>query len=373
MHDLCSRRFGALAAVTMAWRLSELPRRSSLLRNPHPWKGLAGGCRDATSQSSQRAELRFAAVGAKSLRPAVPTSVSASEHLGSWGEQWAPGLPRRYTNPSPHGLLLVTSRHRFASSLSSDAGSNSSSPTPERGLRQATLLLLRALLLWAPATLFWATLVFGNVFFDFRGDDEDAENEERRLERFFNLPDIHRDECIDDWNAKEEALGKAIEKLLKSRRFADALEVGVDVLLDKADEEGEAPVSMSRSRTVVPSARFEELAKNVQVSYIMPALAPRNARGTLNTMPNGPWTPRVIIAHTDGALALVTLTFESIDRVEAKHSEGEDGEEREDLWNSWTCTALRSDLVATKGGEPTAEFISEARGPPPHGIGYMRI
>merc|ERR1711920_609933 len=72
------------------------------------------------------------------------------------------------------------------------------------------------------------------------------------------------------------------------------------------------------------------------------------------------WGPRLVVAHRNGSLVLVTLLFEYV-------GAGKDREER------WACTTLRAELIATHDGVAANEQICDLRGVLPHGVKYMRI
>lgn len=231
------------------------------------------------------------------------------------------------------------------------------------------VIVARGVVLYMPALLFWSTLVAGTPMLDLRTDEEVAEDEHeaRRLELFFDVEGLSQDVYLDEWASKEEALQKVLTQLLKSRRFADVLENGVDAL-DADDANTENVRSRAASGASLPAARLQDFSSSVDVTYV---LSPYKDGDAPNKGIQRRWSPRLLIAHRSGTLALLTLTLELVDRPKGKQSEDEEkGKEELDMW---VCTALRTDLIATKGGEPTAEFISEARGPPPHGIRYMRI
>lgn len=236
------------------------------------------------------------------------------------------------------------------------------------------LLCLKGVGLWFPAVLFWSSLALGAPIFDLRSDEEVAqdEHEARRVERFFGVDGIDpEDEYLAEWSSKEEALTAVVDKLFRSQRFAEALILGADTLM-ASDEDGEEAAGFGtspgqrvapKSRRALSSVEADAFASAVEVSYVMPPPPDDEDSGAPNTgAAHLPWSPRVIIGHRGGALALVTLAFEHVEK-------GKDRVER------WTCTALRADLVASLGGEAVegAECICDLRGPPPHGVRYLRM
>eukprot|EP00928_Gymnodinium_smaydae_P033609 TRINITY_DN24021_c0_g1_i1.p1 TRINITY_DN24021_c0_g1~~TRINITY_DN24021_c0_g1_i1.p1 ORF type:complete len:247 (-),score=61.09 TRINITY_DN24021_c0_g1_i1:47-748(-) len=208
---------------------------------------------------------------------------------------------------------------------------------------------------------------------DFRTDEEiaDDEHEARRIERFFDVDRLPETECMIEWSAKEEALSEVVAKLLKSSRFTEALTRGVEALLEAEEASSSSSASDDLSAASASathgSSAVGDLAAAVEVSYVLPPAPPADSHDATPTVlvdaavgVRPTWAPRLVITHQNGALVLVTLEFERVEKAKDREAR-------------WTCTALRSDLVATVGGEPTAEPIGELRGPLPHGVRYMRL
>lgn len=276
-------------------------------------------------------------------------------------------------------LNVLSCQSRWAAAVSSQPPppmSSASSPRPDGGptpgtgagagagvaagssnakLKRAMLLFAKGLFIWTPAILFWGALALGAPMLDFRTDEEvsEDENEVRRLERFFDVEDLPEAEYLVEWQAKEEALSQIVDKLLRSQRFMDCL----------------MPGAFSDSGTAEDGPRKGEAASadvsqadGVEVSYILPPPgAAGDAVSTVSTATGQrPWSPRLIVAHREGSLAMVSASFEHVAR-------GKDRDER------WACTSLRSDLIAFCDGELACESICDLRGPPPHGVRYVRI
>jgi len=227
------------------------------------------------------------------------------------------------------------------------------------------MLLLKGVVFWAPALFFWSSLAWGSPILDFRTDEEvqDDENEVRRLERFFDVEGLSQAEYLSEWTVKEEALSNMVDKLFRSQRFMDALARGPDEAADA--EEGSAGDMLTQRSQSRKSGQFTPDLEAVEVSYVLPpplleeSPADEAVESSDATGPR-PWYPRLVVAHRDGGLALITLGFEYV-------TKGKDREER------WACTTLRADLVATFHGEAASECICDLQGPLPHGVRYMRI
>lgn len=262
-------------------------------------------------------------------------------------------------------------------------GGGSSQPPPQWPgsgpwtFRRGVVLGLKGVLVWAPAALFWASLVWGANFFDYRTPEEVEEDEAevQRLERFFDVQGLPEDEYLTEWTAKDEALGKVVEKLLRSQRFLecmlpgayDAPQGGAGAGADsEARGSDSAAWQQQAGGSGASSSTVAEEADAVEVSYVLP---PPGAvvdgvlgdEGSLSTGTGPrPWAPRLMVAHRLGSLALISVRFEHVPKAK-------DREER------WACTTLRADLVAFPDGEPACEPICDLRGPVPHGVRYMRI
>jgi len=314
--------------------------------------------------ASQRAA---AACRTKSAIPATPAVASS---LGARGAPapWSAEPPRRFAalaqppppaaTPSPLGSSSSSSGAGGAGGASG-TGAGGSPSAGQSGLGGklwfGAVLLFKGVCLWTPALLFWASLAFGTPFLDLRTDEEvqEDENEVQRLERFFDVEGLPEAEYLAEWQAKEEALSQMVDKLLRSQRFLDCMLPGAYSGAGPSD----AP---PRSSASVASE-----ADNVEVSYVLPPPGTVGdavlAHGGLSTA-TGPraWYPRLIIAHQEGSLALVSVALEHVAR-------GKDRDER------WACTSLRADLISFCDGEPACEPICDLRGPVPHGVRYMRI
>eukprot|EP00401_Gymnodinium_catenatum_P066209 CAMPEP_0117530092 /NCGR_PEP_ID=MMETSP0784-20121206/38165_1 /TAXON_ID=39447 /ORGANISM="" /LENGTH=348 /DNA_ID=CAMNT_0005326425 /DNA_START=9 /DNA_END=1055 /DNA_ORIENTATION=- len=320
-----SGRAATNAAVT--GRAAAAARAAAAVAAAPPQGGLARLSRWPPSGGARCASVAMLRMGAAAMPP--PPAVSSGP---------PPGIGR----PPPSG------------------GGGATSPPPKGRLWRAAVLLVKGVGLWAPALFFWMSLVWGMPLVHLRTDDEiqDEENEVRRLERFFDVEGLPEFEYLAEWAAKEEALAGVVEKLLRSPRFAEAFLLGPDDL--DAEHDQDPPRSRRGS---LSAAEADNLAALVEVSYVLPPPA-QDDGGTLNdslgTGGTQPWMPRLIFAHRGGALALVAMVLEHVEK-------GKDREER------WTCTELRSELIATRGGEALGEPICDLKGPLPHGVRYMRI
>jgi len=237
-------------------------------------------------------------------------------------------------------------------------------------MKKALLLALKGVI-WIPAALFWGAVAWG-VPLDFRTDEEvqEDEMEVRRLERFFDVEHLPEADYLIEWRVKEEALADIIDKLLRSHKFIGCMLPGA-YTDDDTSEGGLQPADAQRQQPGKAS-RLNTEADRIEVSYVLPpsgygrisaAAAADGELGsgalTTQTGPR-PWRPRIVLAHREGSLALISAAFEYVAR-------GKDREER------WACTALRADLVSYCDGDTTCESICDLRGPLPHGVRYMRI
>lgn len=225
------------------------------------------------------------------------------------------------------------------------AGSSGGAQTQTGGsmLRRGLVVVVKGCVIWLPAILFWVSLVWGGAVFDYRTQEEIEEDEAevRRLERFFDVERLADDDYLAEWTAKDEALSKIVDKLLRAAHFTDCMVTG-----------GSAEA---------PQASASE-ANSIEVSYVLPpvaALGDGEAEGMDGPGPR-PWYPRLIVAHRLGSLALVCVSFEHVPG-------SKDREER------WACTSLRTDLITLPNGEAVCEPICDLRGPVPHGVRYYRI
>lgn len=214
-------------------------------------------------------------------------------------------------------------------------------------MRSALILALKGAFIWAPAVMFWASMV---LEFDFRNDQElqDDEHEVRRLERFFDVEGLPEAEYLAEWDAKEQALSQIVDKLFRSQRFLEGLRPGG---------------FPGHSSGMQLAAGSSEQADSMEVSYILPPTPWHggNLATALQASPGpAPWSPRFVVNHGEGALALVSASFEYVQK-------GKDRDER------WACTSLRSHLIAHSDGEHACEPLCDLRGPMPHGIRYMRL
>lgn len=226
----------------------------------------------------------------------------------------------------------------------SSGGSSAGGAETQSKLRRGAIVLFKGLALWGPALLFWGSLVWGGNIFDDRTQEEidEDEAEVRRLERFFDVEGLPEDEYLTEWTAKDEALCKMVDKLLRAQRFVDCLVSGDSSSVGQSKEDEAAAIEVSY---VLPP---EALIGNVDEASSSEAAGPR------------PWHPRLIVAHRLGSLALVSSSFEHV-------AGKKDREER------WACTSLRVELVALPNGEPLCESFCDLQGPWPHGVTYMRI
>lgn len=254
-------------------------------------------------------------------------------------------------------------------SLGNDSGGDSSSSTASAAKspiwKRVLGAAVKGVLLWFPATLFWLQLVVGVPTFDFRTDEEvlNEEQELQRLERFFDVHLLPEDESIIEWQAKEEALNQVVEKLLKSQRFMDMLEKGFE---DATGAPDGSQASWSSSKKV-SAKELDARSQTIAVSYILkpaPAEADEDTDADAplehSSSALAPWTPRVMVQHRSGALALVILGLEHVEKAK-------DREER------WTCTHLRVELIAGPDGDSYGEPLCDLSGHSPHGVRYLRI
>lgn len=251
-------------------------------------------------------------------------------------------------------------------------------------------MALKVFGLWVPGAVFWGSILYWASILDFRTDGEVEEDdmEARRLERFFDVEGLPDNEYMVEWSSKEEALSLIVDKVLRSQRFAAALTRWME-----AEEDTDVGIITSTPR---PDAWTSErllgsdssAVVSVEVSYVLPPPVDGawegsdNAQERLGSGQEGgrhfhtstaqnnetqdslsrsrPWWPRLIVAHSGGAMALLSLAFEHVE-----HSK--DREER------WACTALRCQLMASRGGLPAQEVLFNMRGPAPHGVRYQRF
>jgi len=267
-----------------------------------------------------------------------------------------------------HQIRCLTISTRAAPPPATTLAAGSAQPPPPSGasrLRRGLLICLKCVVLWIPALLFWVSLAWGAPILDFRTDEEleDEENEVRRLERFFDVEGLPEADYLSEWTVKEEALEDIVDKLLRSTHFLELLIRGPqDAYADEAAGNADAHRSPAWAQKQRQAHLLAE-ADYVEVSYVLPPPIEEplpEGDGSLDAVGPRPWHPRLVLAHRDGGLALVMLSFEYVVR-------GKDREER------WACTSLRGDLVAAYRGEPTYECICDLQGPVPHGVRYMRI
>merc|ERR1711971_1140586 len=231
---------------------------------------------------------------------------------------------------------------------------SSSSASQQSGaskLWRFTVILMKGVGLWFPASLFWISLLWGTPLIDLRTDEEiqDDENEARRLERFFDVEGLPEAEYLVAWAAKDEALAALVEKLLRSPRIADALLLTPDEL----DSASSRLADVSHGHSQLPTNEAEQLAAAVEVSHVLPPSADASISGSADdacSNPNKPWTPQLIIAHKGGSMLLASLVFKHVGK-------DKDREER------WTCTAIRADLIALQGGDHIGEPVCDINGP----------
>lgn len=237
------------------------------------------------------------------------------------------------------------------------------------GLRRGAVLVLKAVCLWIPAVCFWISLAWDAQLLDLRTEEElaEEENEARRLERFFDVHFLPEDEYLQEMQIKEEALSHMVDKLLKSRNFLDHIANGpLGHDHDGDDEEGDSPELSAARAPERKSAQLVAEADVVEVSYVHPP--PRFEDGSGDEVSKSfdleagsrTWMPRLVFAHRDGGLVLVTMNFQYV-------LASKDREER------WACTQLRAGLIAGFGGDAANEEICCLQGPLPHGVRYMRI
>eukprot|EP00930_Biecheleria_cincta_P074994 TRINITY_DN62190_c0_g1_i1.p1 TRINITY_DN62190_c0_g1~~TRINITY_DN62190_c0_g1_i1.p1 ORF type:complete len:362 (+),score=72.56 TRINITY_DN62190_c0_g1_i1:38-1087(+) len=332
------------------------------------WPVLAPHCRRAATgwPTSGSGRLR----SGRPLLSAVPTnqllcSIELPQSLGraAWGGQALHRCSSTVAVPpsSPGG------------SSSSSSSSSSSAASPGWTLRRGVLTLLKLVCVWTPAAFVWIALVSGAPLLDLRTPEEvqEEENEVLRLERFFDVAHLPEAEYLTEWSAKEEALSKIIDKLLKSKRYLRLLTDGPEDTDEAGRSVSESGLGAARSDFQLSSLRKkaqgssdEASASAVEFSYILPPAEAADAAGTMNVEPGEegfrPWRPRLIFSHASGSLALITLCFQHLNAAK-------------DRDEKWTCTALRAELVAAPGGEPMVEPLCDLEGPLPHGVRYMRI
>jgi len=202
------------------------------------------------------------------------------------------------------------------------------------------VVVLKGIFLWMPAAVIWLSIASGTPILDFRTPEEveEDENEVVRLERFFDVEHLPEEEYLTEWSVKKEALQGVLDKLLKSKRLLE--------LLAESNQTA------------------EELASVAEFSYILPP-AEGGLSSPMDLALGGsegyrPWNPRLVLSHSSGSLALVTLKFQHVNPAKGRDEK-------------WTCTALRAELIASHGGEPASESICDLQGPLPHGVRYMRI
>lgn len=276
--------------------------------------------------------------------------------------------PRAHPRGISHGCSGAV--RGLAVQIPGAASSSAPPPPQDNRLRKGLVLLAKSAVIWIPALFFWASMVLGDLF-DLRTDEEinADENEVRRLERFFDVEGLSEAEYMTEWTAKEQALSQIMEKFLRSQKFTAIIARGPDedVGDDEETEHQPKPAAWSKSSsTATPNVANI----SAEVSYVLPPPAEEDEVGGSDNQPEkvgghggagrSVWGPRLIVAHGDCALALVTLRFEYVVK-------GKDREER------WACTTLRADLIATHNGDSVSEQIFDLHGPVPHGVRYMRL
>lgn len=239
--------------------------------------------------------------------------------------------------------------------------------------------MLKAVGLYAPAFLVWLSLAYGAPLLDFRTEDEvnEDENEALRLERFFDVEGLGEAEYLAELAAKEEALAQIVDKLLRAPRFSEALARGPGEgggsSFDQRDIDGGH--AEGRMAAGGASGTQEPPEASVEISYVLPPPDGHGGgmgygagvydRGT-SSLQQGlplhqrPWSPRFVVAHREGGLALVALRMEYVEKARDRDAK-------------WTCLALACDLIQGPKGQPGSERICDLRGPAPHGVRYMRI
>lgn len=216
------------------------------------------------------------------------------------------------------------------------------SEQPENMVKKVAVLALKGLCIWAPAVVFWIALAMEGNMLELRTPEEieDDDAEARRLERFYDVEQLPNDQYIGVWTAKDEALGKILEKLVRSQRFLNCMATGSSEEPDRAATATEAG--------------------HLEISYVMPPAVGVEALTSQSAAGPRPWQARLVIANHMGALCLVNVCFQHV-------AGSKDRDER------WACTHLRGDLISNSRGEPMCEMICDLSGPVPHGVQYVRI
>lgn len=240
-------------------------------------------------------------------------------------------------------------------------------------------VFLKALCLWGPAGLFWLSMIYTPLF-DFRTDEELQEEEEelKRAERFYDIEGCTQDEYAIEWKTKGEALAQVREKLLKSKRFMRILGGPDPFLEDDGGVKADHQVSWSPSlkKKGKQQQSLEALSQEVEFCDIVPPLSSSlfsdmnlgngeelpDGQAVIMQLPGGRrrWEPRMVVSHYSGAIALVKLVLDHVEKEKDRDAR-------------WACTQLRADLIAGPGGEPVLEPICDLVGHIPHGVRYMRI
>lgn len=209
-------------------------------------------------------------------------------------------------------------------------------------VKKAAVLALKSLFIWSPAVLFWIALAMEGNILELRTPEEieDDDAEAKRLERFYDVEQLPNDQYLVEWSVKDEALGKILDKLVRSQRFLNCVATG-------SSEEPD------RAATAIEAGHLE-------ISYVMPPAVGVDALTSHSAAGPRPWQARMVIANHMGALVLVNVCLQ--------HVAG-----RKDRDERWACTHLRADLISNSRGEPMCEMICDLSGPVPHGVQYMRI
>jgi len=244
------------------------------------------------------------------------------------------------------------------STQSSSTPEVGSAPTRqgENGYRKIVFGVLKLVGLWVPAFAFWLIVVVARPAIDLRTDEEVQDEEEQmlRLERFFAVEALPDAEYWAEWQAKNDALAAIIDKILRSPKISEALELGP--CGEAEDPEWEGEENETDAKQSPPSGKKTTSEDKVEVSFVLPPPAgDEGVRGG-----GGPWCPKLAIAHQSGTIALVALVFEHV-------AADRNREER------LACTQLCCDVILDHEDGLVCERLCDIRGPPPHGIRYMRI
>lgn len=339
-------------------------RRGLRQQQPRGWywaaSAAASASASATSAGAAAAGAGAGVAGASALRSARAAAGVAAVAL-------LPGASRLHDRPGLGAARCLGRGAAYSTAPPPPPSAPATVASASQGNRwkKGVILLLKAIGLWLPAALFWASLVQGAPIIDLRTDEEiqDDETEVRRLERFFDVERLPEDQYFEEWTAKEQALSLIVDKLLKSRRFVTSLSRGAG-----ADDVGgpdfEHQVSWSPSRKAAggggPEAGAAGHLACAELSYVLPPALAEEDMEAYSSGATRPWRPRLIVAHQSGAVALILLAFEYV-------VGGRDQEDR------WACTALRADLVAGPDNELAGELLCDLTGPLPHGVRYMKI